>query len=334
MPLQILPGGLNRALDFLFMHPADSAQRVATARAAVELWRGEPGSLRHVSDSVNHVFTFLSSGERRFLRLTPGLHRAKTQIEAELDFIIYLHGYGVSVCLPIASTGGRMVEELPAEESPFLACVFEEARGETFTFGSRETNLEHFRLRGRTLGRMHALAKGYAPPGNRRRLQWHEDTLFRDVGAYLPRSEKVVWAEYQELTEWLAARPHDLDSFGLIHGDFGPTNFRQAGGELHVFDFDDSCYHWFAYDLAVTIYPHGRREGAGDLLESLLEGYTAEAGTSPPPGAEFIKLCRLRQLYMFLHYAKAWGLTNLSARQREWFDQKRDNMTRGYKLSA
>src|SRR5215207_2286506 len=129
------------------MHPADSARMAATAVAAVGLWRGEPGTLRHISDSVNHLFTFVSSGERRFLRLTPGLHRARPHIEAELDFIVYLHGEGFSVCPPIASTGGRMVEELPAEGAPLFACVFEEAVGETFTFGSRETNLEHFRLR-------------------------------------------------------------------------------------------------------------------------------------------------------------------------------------------
>ena len=307
---------------------------MATAVAAVELWCGEPGSLRHVSDSANRVFTFVSSGVRRFLRLTPGVHRSRPLLEAELDYVVYLHGAGVSVCPPIASKGGRMIEELPAEGAPLFACVFEEAVGETFTFGSRETNLEHFRLRGRTLGRMHSLAKGYVPSENRRRFEWDEDPILRDVGAYLPRSEKVVWAEYQELKEWLAARPHDRDSFGLIHGDFGPTNFRQAGGELCVFDFDDSCYHWFAYDLAVTIYPHGWREGARALLESLLEGYTAETATSPPQVDEFVKLCRFRQLYMFLHYAKAWGVTNLSARQRGWLDQKRDNMSRGYTLSA
>ena len=181
---------------------------------------------------------------------------------------------------------------------------------------------------------MHALSKGYAPPENRRRFKWDEDAILRDIQAYLPPTEKVVWAEYRELMEWLAARPHDRECFGLIHGDFGPTNFRQAGGELCVFDFDDSCYHWFAYDLAVTIYPHGRREGARALLESLLEGYTSETATSPPQVAELIKLCRLRQLYMFLHYAKAWGLMKLSARQRDWLAQKRDNMTRGYTLSA
>jgi Ser/Thr protein kinase RdoA (MazF antagonist) len=307
---------------------------VAIATAATALWRGEPGPLERVSDSANHVFTFVLSGERRFLRLTPGARRARTQIEAEMDFVTYLHGHGVCVSLPVASGGGRTVEEIPAGGRVLFACVFEEAVGESFVFSSREADREHFRLRGRTLGRMHALAKRYTPIGGRRRFRWHEDDLFREVEAYLPRSEEAAWAEYRELTGWLSARPTDRDSFGLIHGDFGPTNFRQAGGRLTVFDFDDSCYHWFAYDLAVTIYPHGRREGASALLESLLEGYAGGADSTPPRRDELIKLCRLRQLYMFLHYAKAWGLTDLSSERAGWFDQKRDNMARGYTLSA
>ena len=121
---------------------------VATAAAAVGLWRGEPATLSHVSDSVNHVFTFVSCGKRRFLRLTPCVHRTQRQLEAELDYVVYLHGAGVSVCPPIASTCGRMVEELQAEGARLFACVFEEAAGETFNLGSREKNLEHFRLRG------------------------------------------------------------------------------------------------------------------------------------------------------------------------------------------
>ncbi|MDQ3688342.1 MAG: hypothetical protein M3430_22490, partial [Acidobacteriota bacterium] len=55
------------------------------ALEAIELWRGEPTSLQHVSDSENYVFSFTSSGKNRFLRLTSGRHRTISQIEAELD---------------------------------------------------------------------------------------------------------------------------------------------------------------------------------------------------------------------------------------------------------
>jgi Ser/Thr protein kinase RdoA (MazF antagonist) len=149
----------------------------------------------------------------------------------------------------------------------------------------------------------------------------------------LPQSEDVVWAEYSRLIKWLRAHPQDRDTFGLIHGDFGPTNFRCSNGELRVFDFDDCCYHWYAYDLAITIYPHGWRKGAKAFMEALLEGYLKEFGSVSSLRDEIVEFCKLRQLYMFLNYAKRWDLTDLSEEQVSWFAQKRDNITRGYRLA-
>jgi len=90
----------------------------------------------------------------------------------------------------------------------------------------------------------------------------------------LPQSESVVRAEHHQLMDWLRGYPRNEQSFGLIHGDFGATNYRYKDGCLMVFDFDDCCYHWFAYDLAITIYPHGWRKEGKALLESLLDGYS------------------------------------------------------------
>jgi Ser/Thr protein kinase RdoA (MazF antagonist) len=225
------------------------------------------------------------------------------------------------------------VETIQHEDAPRFACVFEEAEGECFTFGSDEANRQHFRLRGRTLGRIHALARDYTPVEDSRRFRWEEEDLFRNIGRYLPQSEEMVWAEYSRLMEWLCAYPQDRETFGLIHGDFGPTNFRYRNGALTVFDFDDCCYHWYGYDLAVTIYPHGWRKEAKGLMESLLEGYSEEVRSGVHLRDELVQFCRLRQLYMFLNYAKRWGLTNLSDEQASWFAQKRDNIARGYMLA-
>jgi amicoumacin kinase len=132
---------------------------------------------------------------------------------------------------------------------------------------------------------------------------------------------------------WLCAYPKDRDTFGLIHGDFGPTNFRYRNGALKVFDFDDCCYHWYGYDLAVTIYPHGWKKEAKGLMEALFEGYSEEVSSGVHMRKELDRFCRLRQLYMFLNYAKRWGFTNISDQQTSWFAQKRDNITRGYMLA-
>jgi Ser/Thr protein kinase RdoA (MazF antagonist) len=67
----------------------------------------------------------------------------------------------------------------------------------------------------------------------------------------------------------------------LIHADCGPSNlFIQADGAISVIDFDDSCYHWFAFDLAVVIYSmalnssHDRFDATEQTwLQNLLSGY-------------------------------------------------------------
>ncbi|HEV2705446.1 MAG TPA: phosphotransferase [Pyrinomonadaceae bacterium] len=315
---------------------ADNSTPDKNSRAALEaleLWRGDPTSLRHVADSANHVYSFEAAGRTRYLRLAPEASRTREQIEAELDFVEHLARGGVAVSLAVKSVNGERVENIRAERGLFFACVFEEAAGETFVFGTDEFNERHFRLRGRTLGRIHALAKNYEPVGARRRFRWDEDYLLRHAESYLPESEKVVWREFRYLTERLRDYPANAETFGLIHGDFGATNFRITKDSLTVFDFDDSCYHWDAYDLAVTIYPHGRRSDLRRLLAALLEGYAEARNGRTPTRDELTLFCRLRMLYMFLNYARKWGFTNLSEGQRDWFTRKRENIARGYALN-
>ncbi len=210
-----------------------------------------------------------------------------------------------------------------------FACVFEEAAGERFKHDSAEPSKEHFKLRGRTLGQMHALSKVYSPSGGFRRFAWNEDKLLQEAAEFLPKSERVVWRAYKELNERLQGCPRTSENYGLIHGDFGETNYRYRGDRLNIFDFDDCCYHWFAYDLAVAIYPHGWRKEGVPLLERLLEGY-AETMRLDVTLAQITTFCQWRLVYLFLVYARRWGLENLTAQQAEWFARKRENIARGY----
>lgn len=307
----------------------DSIHRTRLANTAAKLWRGVTGSLQHISDSVNQVYSFIESGETRYLRLISSSDRTKGQVEAELDFIAYLHQGGVSAMLPLSSSAGRLIEELPLADNLLFACVFEEAKGEQFRYGSAKFNKEHFRLRGMTLGQIHALSEAYVHSGSSRRFTWDEDKLLLDMNSFLPKSERVVWRGYDALKERLRGHPRSSKTFGLIHGDFGETNYRYQDTRLNIFDFDDCCYHWFAYDLAVTIYPHGwRREGL-QLLDWLLEGYSENMHMDVEP-AEITMFCQWRLIYMFLVYARKWGFENLREQQAEWFARKRENIARGY----
>src|SRR5260370_14457669 len=289
----------------------DSTLRPKLANAAIELWRGRAGSLQRISDSANHVYSFLESGRKRYLRLTSSRDRTRAQIEAELDFIAYLHQGGINVILPISSTAGRLIEEIPVTSSSQFACVLNEAQGERFRYDSTRLNRDHFRLRGRVLGQIHALSKTYVPSGTVRRFAWDEDNLLLQADEFLPKSETIVWREYHAIKERLRDYPKSSQTYGLIHGDFGATNYRHQYDRLIIFDFDDCCYHWFVYDLAITIYPHGWREEGLQLLDWLLEGYS-ESMPLDVTLADITMFCHSRLIYIFLVYATNFGFEHPS----------------------
>jgi hypothetical protein len=58
------------------------------ANTAIDLWHGDKGSLRYVGRSTNQIYSFIESGEPRFLQLISSCDRTKQQVEAELDFIV------------------------------------------------------------------------------------------------------------------------------------------------------------------------------------------------------------------------------------------------------
>jgi len=48
--------------------------------------------------------------------------------------------------------------------------------------------------------------------------------------------------------------PKDSSVYGLIQYDFHCENFNVHNGEIIVYDFDDSYYFFFIYDLAASIH--------------------------------------------------------------------------------
>ena len=314
---------------------ADGLDKSRIANDAIKLWHGEPGSLQYVGESESYVCCFMATGRKLYMRLTSPSHRMREQIEAELSFLAHLQQGGIALAAPVVSVNGRALESLGNGSESWYAVVFEEAEGEIFSFGSDdEANRRHFRLRGEVLGAIHRLSGSYSSSANGHRFRWHEDPVFTEIDSYLPASETVVWGEYARLMTLLQDRPESKESFGLIHGDFGATNFRCLGDQLTVFDFDDCCHHWYAYDLAITLYPHGWRTGAAALLDALLEGYSKQGTKYNQLRDDVIDFCGLRLLYLFLNNARNWGFTDLTAEQEKWFSQKRENIARGYILHA
>lgn len=82
---------------------------------------------------------------------------------------------------------------------------------------------------------------------------------------------------------------HQLSNFGMVHFDYSDGNYMidYGSGQITVFDFDNSCFCWYMYDLA-NVWTHGvgwiqfeqdvgkRRKFMEDYFETVLVGYRSE----------------------------------------------------------
>ena len=101
---------------------------------------------------------------------------------------------------------------------------------------------------------MHRVTQHYQPLNEKiKRPAWFELHKSRlAIADRLPDRLQVVGQRIQSTLEEIKSLPKDQNSFGMIHGDFNDGNFTvdYSNGAITAFDFDDSCYFWFVYELA------------------------------------------------------------------------------------
>ena len=222
---------------------------------AADFYGGDIENAKKLGDFENYVYEIHKQGKPCILRLTHSSHRSKDQVEAELEWVNYLHSEGINVSLVSHSANGNLVEEIqiPAGDSSFFVCLFDKAPGEPVSVKSDLMGPDLFREWGKTTGKMHRVTKNFEK-GNAEREHWDDDDLLKNISSYLPAEDGEIIREGKEIIEKLHSFPAGKNEYGLIHSDIHSGNFFYHEGEIHVFDFDDSSYHWFASDIAIPLY--------------------------------------------------------------------------------
>lgn len=241
--------------------------------------QGEVKFLRRVE---NFVYESNLDGRSVILRLTEPKHRTSDEIRAELDWIDYLSKSGMRIAAPISSQSNSFVETFNFGEV-YHAAVFEKAKGAPLV-EPEDFTLEIFETWGRYIGRMHRLTHNYKPKqGAQPRSIWNEDAGFQVNLRGLDKNDEIPYKRFIELYEWIKSLDTSHDCFGLIHGDLHNGNFFVDSGEITAFDFDDCCYHWFAYDLSIPLYNLLKKHQDGILnfawdkiLDRYFLGYRSE----------------------------------------------------------
>ncbi len=255
---------------------------------------GLEGKVKKLGDFENYVFETYRDGQSYIFRITHSTHRNKDEILSELDWMRHLYREGLSVPEVFPSLSGSLVEEAAAEDgSIFYGCLYSKAEGKAVSVRSEEFNHVLFEKWGETTGRMHRATRDYLPSeGIKKRSSWDEDDLLQ-VAKYYPAEEQELIQNAQAVISAISSLPKNIDNFGVIHTDIHSGNFFYDGDEIHVFDFDDASYHWFASDIAIPLYysllyripaseKEERQRFGQAFLDSFIKGY--QKGNQLPEG--------------------------------------------------
>lgn len=255
------------------------------------------------------MYEYERNGAEYILRIGHTIRRSIAQIQGEVDWINYLNKGGVGVARAVPSEAGSLVEAInDGQGGHFLVVAFVKAEGGP-SWENGRWNEDLFVHYGRLLGRMHSLTKDYEPADpSWRRLEW-DDPINVDVLHWLPEDQVLVEQRGEEVLAYLRSLPKDKESYGLIHQDAHAGNFFvDEQGKITLFDFDDSVYSWFVYDIAMVVFyavtNHEDPEAmAAEMWPSFWHGYSLENDLDPRWLAEMPAFFKLREigLYAIIH---------------------------------
>jgi len=244
------------------------------AKKVLPYWNGTNSSLIHIGNSASSVFSYQDeSGKLQILRFTDSSFRTKLQIEGELNFINHLSDSGCAVHELVLTNNGERTIEIKAEETIFYVNSFSYANGEQVETKSKNWNNHFFETWGKSLGKLHHCSESYKPK-DQKLWHWFEEILFIKMKYLIPpeddKSEDIIRNTIEQCRNINMSE----SNYGIIHGDYGPQNFAYNGNNSIIsFDFGNSCYHYFASDLAnVLLYLNSKRIDE-DQISLFLKGY-------------------------------------------------------------
>jgi amicoumacin kinase len=280
-----------------------------------------------ISEGFNNT---VYSYQNLIFRLSSRNRRSLGEIDSEIYLLQALGEKGVPVSLPIKSPNGKIIE---STDQHYIVC-FEKAKGNPVDVTDPEVwNKDLFFTWGRVSGKMHQVSKDIRI----NRLTWSPDNP--DLLNLSPKiKSKIITNRYDQLLKQLGDFEMNTDLFGLIHNDFHQGNFFVNKGEITVFDFDDSAYHWFAYDLAASFY-HAywqassftpeNKQFSMEFWEHFLRGYQQEHTISKELIQQIPIFLKIREIFLYTLFLEKWDLENLQDWQKYTLTDLKNNIESG-----
>lgn len=245
-----------------------------------------------ICEGQNAVYCCEKEGEdTKILRISLN-DRSREDLMAEAEYIRYLYENSGSVSNVITSRNGNLFEEITVNNVTCFINLFEKAKGKKFDENGYRYRkgvpiTEHHYIIGKTLGKLHQLSKEYVPV--HRRYSFLDKHKTEYINQLIPDSYALLKSKLNGLLKGLEEFGFGREVYGMIHFDYNDSNYSIdfETGQITVYDFDNSCFGWYMYDLAyVWMYAVGwiqqekepvkRKTHMDDFFKTVLEGYRSE----------------------------------------------------------
>ena len=253
----------------------------------------KPSRLRHMTGGRNVVYICEKVGaEDKILRIAFLPDRSREDLLGEVEYIRYLFEHGGSVSNVVSSLKGNLLEEITYHNHTYFISLFEKARGKmlvdnNYRYREGVPITEYYYNCGKTLGKLHQLSKEYTP--FHRRYSFFDKYNAEYIDKLIPSSLSLLKEKLLGLLKTLEGLDRNRESFGMVHFDYSDGNYMIDfdTGQITVFDFDNSCFCWYMYDLA-NLWTHGigwikfeqdagkRKQFMDDYFATVIAGYKSE----------------------------------------------------------
>lgn len=274
--------------DLLF----STDEEVAEARERVlELTGLDIAKAKPSAGSRNVTYVLSDSVTPSVIRISPAAIKPVKTVRSELMYVDYLREHIRTVCNAVPFDN-RLVNTISVAGTDYYVVVSRKANGISPS-GEDFARERVFELYGAKLGELHAASKTAAEEGfHFLRPDWLDAPGFNfhheDVGVQGGPGENIpsdVMDIMIRIRDKVAELPQTPETFGMIHGDMSPINTFLDWDDVWLFDFDDSCHHYFMYDNAcflIQSQQDAQKAGVSfDPVKAFIRGYMPKDPTFP-----------------------------------------------------